>query len=284
MFTCWIFLFSLLFARPLVLLARASFHDDYASYVVLVPLISAWVFFIDRGKISVHLTYDRTFGAILLVLAMCLTLSARLISGTPSADLQLSACILSLVLFWISGFAFVFGKVVCKIARFPLIFLFLLVPPPAFLLDRIVSLLQTGSAWIAGMFFNFFGVPVFREGLIFHLANVNIEVARECSGIRSSVAVLIITLLVGHWYLKAIWRKVLFLLAALLIMILKNGVRIASLTLLSMYVDPSFLYGRLHRQGGIIFFILALLLLVPALSVLRWGDDLASRNQGAPLA
>jgi exosortase/archaeosortase family protein len=48
-----------------------------------------------------------------------------------------------------------------------------------------------------------------------------------------------------------------------------NGLRIASLTLLAEYVDPSFLHGSLHRQGGMGFFLLALLLLFAILQPLR---------------
>jgi exosortase/archaeosortase family protein len=46
-------------------------------------------------------------------------------------------------------------------------------------------------------------------------------------------------------------------------MIIKNGVRIATLTLLANYVNPQFLFGRLHRQGGFVFFLLGLALLLP---------------------
>jgi exosortase/archaeosortase family protein len=52
-------------------------------------------------------------------------------------------------------------------------------------------------------------------------------------------------------------------------MILKNGVRIVTLTLLASYVDPGFLYGRLHRDGGVVFFLLGLLLLAPLLWFLQ---------------
>ena len=48
-------------------------------------------------------------------------------------------------------------------------------------------------------------------------------------------------------------------------MILKNGIRIATLTLLAMYVDPSFLTGRLHHEGEVIFFVMSLLLPLPML-------------------
>lgn len=49
------------------------------------------------------------------------------------------------------------------------------------LLDKVAYLLQTGSAWTAGTLFDLPGVPVLREGFVFHLAGVNIEVAKQCS-------------------------------------------------------------------------------------------------------
>ena len=58
-------------------------------------------------------------------------------------------------------------------------------------------------------------------------------------------------------------------------MVLKNGVRIFTLTLLASYVDPGFLYGRLHREGGVVFFLLGLLLLAPLLWVLQRSEKKA---------
>ena len=59
------------------------------------------------------------------------------------------------------------------------------------------------------------------------------------------------------------WNQLLSVACRLLMMVLKNGIRIATLTLLAMYVDPSFLTGRLHREGGVVFFRMSLLLLLP---------------------
>jgi hypothetical protein len=42
-----------------------------------------------------------------------------------------------------------------------------------------------------------------------------------------------------------------------------------------MYVDPSFLFGTLHRDGGIVFFLLGLLLLLPVLLLLQRGESTA---------
>jgi exosortase len=181
--------------------------------------------------------------------------------------------ILALAITWMSGFLLLFGKVASRAASFPLLFLLLMVPLPQSLLNRIIYLLQSGSAWIAGAFFDLFGVPALREGFVFHLPGVNIEVSQECSGIRSSMVLLILALIVAHFYLLTLWKKAAFVVFGLFIMILKNGIRIATLTLLAMYVDPGFLTGRLHHQGGIVFFLVGLVLLLPVLWLLQRGES-----------
>jgi exosortase len=238
---------------------------------MLIPFIGAWVLVVDHRKIFRNLSYDRTLGAGLFFCAVCVGLIASLISG-GSSNLRLSSFILALVMIWMSGFLLLFGKAASKAASFPLLFLLLMVPLPQSLLNRTIYILQTGSAWITGAFFDLFGVPALREGFVFHLPGVNIEVTQECSGIRSSMVLLILALIVAHFYLLTFWKKALFVIFGLFIMILKNGIRIATLTLLAMYVDPSFLTGRLHHQGGIVFFLVGLVLLLPVLWLLQRGE------------
>ena len=274
LFGCWIVLSSLLFSHAMIALVRMSFSNADASHLILIPFISTWVLLVERDKILLDLSYDKVLGGFLFFLACCAELASRFARGGSSLGLELSGHILSLVLFWVAGFALLFGKAASKAGYFPLLFLFLMVPPPNFLLDQVIYLLQTGSAWITGALFDLLGVPVLREGFVFHLARVNIEVAKECSGIRSSMALLILALLVAHFRLRSFWKKVLFLACGLFMMILKNGIRIVSLTLLAMHVDPSFLYGKLHHQGGIVFFLLSLLLLAPLLWLLQRGEPL----------
>jgi exosortase/archaeosortase family protein len=104
---------------------------------------------------------------------------------------------------------------------------------------------------------------------VFTLPNLAIEVADECSGIRSSTALLLTSLLAGHAFLDSPWRKALLVLLVLPTTILKNGIRIVTLSLLSLHIDPAFLEGQLHHEGGILFFVLALAILAPVLILLR---------------
>jgi len=65
----------------------------------------------------------------------------------------------------------------------------------------------------------------------------------------------------------------LFVLLAFPLAIIKNGIRITTLTLLSVYVDPGFLSGNLHRDGGVVFFLLALVILAPILLLLQNSES-----------
>ncbi len=272
LFTVWIVVSSFLFAKPLIALVRLSLTNEDASHLILIPFLTAGLLFMERRTIFNNLSFN-TGGGIFLFLSVIIALSVRFAGDKVPPDLRLTGNILALILLWITGFAFSFGKAAVKSAYFSFLFLFLTVPLPNFLLERIISLLQAGSAEITEVLFNLTGVPVLRDGLVFHLARVNIEVARECSGIRSTIALFILALPVVHYSLHSLWRKLFFLTCAFFMMILKNGIRIVTLSLLAMYVDPSFLSGTLHHKGGIVFFLLGLLLLLPVLLLLRRGES-----------
>lgn len=143
-------------------------------------------------------------------------------------------------------------------------------------MDKAIFLLQAGSAIVATWLFRFLKVPALREGFILHLPTLDLEVATECSGIRSSVVLLITTLLVGQFGLRSFWAKSLLVLSVVPVVILKNGVRIVTIALLTMYVDRRFLHGWLHRSGGIVFYLLGLLALVPVLMLLKRTERASS--------
>jgi exosortase/archaeosortase family protein len=77
--------------------------------------------------------------------------------------------------------------------------------------------------------------------------------------------------------LRTFWRQLIFVLAGLFVMILKNAIRIVTLTLLAIYVDPGFLFGRLHHEGGIVFFLIGLTFMAPLL----WWLERSERPQAS---
>jgi exosortase len=225
------------------------------SHILIVPFVSIFLVFIEREKLFRILGRSVSPAAALFFAGILLGAlgwrAAGIFSGSGSLELLILGF---LCLIW-AGFLFFYGTQAFAAGIFPLLFLLLMVPVPSYLLDRFIVWLQIGSANVAEWFFRLSGTPV--------LPSVSIEVAKECSGIRSTQALLITCLLAGHLFLRTNWRRTALLIAAVPVLIIKNGIRIATLTLLAVHVDPSFLTGRLHHDGGFIFFILGMLILLP---------------------
>ncbi len=98
---------------------------------------------------------------------------------------------------------------------------------------------------------------------------MGIEIAKECSSIHSAWALLITGMLVAHLFLKSLWAKVSLTILTVPIAMLTNAVRIVTIWELATRVDPGFLYGDLHRNGGILFSLISLSILVGFLAMLR---------------
>ena len=277
LFVCWI---------PLRTLVHYSLWGDHPydkySYTMAIPFISVALVFFERGKIFTRVQYCIRTGVILLLTGLVLSWSAGLALPQLGAANSLSARILALVIFWLAGFILCYGTRAFRAGAFPLLFLLLTVPIPDWLLDKPITAVQYGSTEVCSLLFSLAGVPVLRNGLEFSLANTFIQVAKECSGIHSTLAIVIISLIAGHLFLPSIWKKVVLVLFALPIVCVTNGLRIAGLTLLAEYVDASFLHGSLHRKGGMGFFLLALGFLFAILQLLRRGQGRMSPRVNSP--
>ena len=256
---------ALVFWTPLRGLIQLALGSDTYSHILIIPFVSIFLVRTERKGLFHMLERSRSSAAVLF----CVGASLGALSwGDPSLFAEgdwLGLTIFGfLCLIW-AGFLFFYGASVFKAGLFPLLFLLLIVPLPGFLLNRFIAWLQVGSAGVAEWIFHLSGTPILRQGLIFALPQVTIEVAKECSGIRSTQALLITCLLAGHLFLRTNWRRAVLLVAAVPVLIIKNGIRIATLALLAVHVSPSFLAGHLHRDGGFVFFTLGILILAPVL-------------------
>jgi exosortase len=154
-----------------------------------------------------------------------------------------------------------------------------MVPFPDFLLNPIVAGLQRGSAAAAHLLFAAARVPVAQRGVLLHIPGLTLEVARECSSMRSSAILVVTTMVLAHLLLHSPWRKALIIAVAIPLSIAKNGLRIFVIAMLATRVDRSFLTGRLHRQGGIIFLLIALAAILLLIWILRKGEEEAAKRR-----
>jgi exosortase len=258
--------------RPLLDTFALALHDDQYTHILLIIPVSVALIFLERGILGLRVEPGILPGSILLFVAALIAATARWKAPGFPYDVQDSLGMLVLVTWWVAAFVLCFGARTSWHFLFPLCFLFWLVPMPGFVLNRVVSLLQQGSAATAHLLFTAAGVPVAQDGVVLSIPGLTIEVAKECSSIRSSLMLLVTSMVLAQLFLRSIWRKTTVMLAAIPLSIAKNGLRIFILSMLGTRVDPGFLHGNLHHHGGIVFFMSALLAQVLLLWLLSRGD------------
>jgi len=257
--------------HPLVVtLGLALANEAYTDIFLILPLSAALIYMDSKYQDTKARRIDprprARIGATLLLLALVIGCYARWGIGATPDGVRLSLGMLALVTWWIASVLVCFGAPTFKSFMFPLCFLFLMVPIPAFSLRWIVEFLQQQSALAARLMFRAVGVPVTQDGTMLSIPGLDIEVARECSSIRSSLMLIVTTMVLAHLFLRSWWRKALLVAAAIPLSVAKNGLRIFTIAELGTRIDPRFLDGKLHHNGGIIFFGIA----VVAVAVLLW--------------
>jgi len=271
-FAAFIVVSSLAFYQTLSALIQYSLSNDSSSHIILIPLIALFLIYMERPRIFSITRMSVGPGLGLALVGIALFSLANRSSFPRYGNWQLSLETLAVLLMWAGGFLLCYGFLAFRAAAFPLLFLLLMIPLPDVILERATYALQAGSTEITYLIFQMVGTPVSRHGFLLSVPGVTIEVAKECSSIRSSIALFITCLLAAHLYLRTGWKKFVVVVLALLLSVIKNGIRIATLTLLSIYVNPGFLSGKLHQEGGFLFFLLALLILLPVFLWMEKSD------------
>jgi len=252
--------------RPLLgTFALALRRDEYTHILLIVP-ISLALIYTEWPSLRIDRQPSNRISVALLVAALILGLGGRL---TAQSDTQLTWGMLALVTWWLGAFIGCFGVWTFRSLLFPLCFLFCLVPLPEFTLNKIVALWQHGSALSASFLFSALGIPVTQDGVMLSIPGLSLEVAQECSSLRSSLMLIVTSMVLAHLFLRSFWRKATVVLVAIPLSIFKNGIRIFTISMLGIHVDPGFLHGNFHRHGGIVFYLLALFVLLLLLWILN---------------
>ena len=252
------------FAWPLIQLARFSYHSELYSYIILIPCVSAYIAWLRKDQIlAPSPQYSRLValcflaaGAALLLTHSWLWLSSS--TGRSQED-KLATTSLAFVLLLIAICVRFLGKSGVRALTFPLLFLLFIVPFPTWALRALETFMQHGSAAVAHALFDSAGTSVFYQNLIFQLPGINLHVAPECSGMRSTMALLIVSVVTGHLFLRRPLFRAFLVLVIIPLALLRNGFRIFVIGELCVRYGPEMIDSFIHRRGGPIFFALSLI-------------------------
>jgi exosortase C (VPDSG-CTERM-specific) len=263
------------FCLPLFGLMRYAMGTELHSHVVLIPFVTAWLIWTSGKAFQVSLGTSLTG----MILFAALGVGGVIASLTPGTWLPLlsendsfSLATASYLCLLVAGAFGFLGGTWMKKSAFPVFFLIFMIPLPDGMVVGMESALMVASAEASAWLFELSGMPVFRVGQDFHLPGFSLEVAQECSGIRSSWVLFITSLIGGHLFLRSNWRRGLFVAVVIPLGIVRNGLRILVIGWLCVHKGPHMIDHWIHHKGGPVFFALSLGPLFLFLWWLRRGE------------
>jgi exosortase C (VPDSG-CTERM-specific) len=263
---------ALAFAWPLYSLIRFALHDETQSHVIIVPLVSAYFVWLKRKELP---TARRSWLAALLPLiagAGCLAAYLTAAPDLPRENL-LALSTSAFVLIAIGATVGILGTTFAWSVAFSIGFLVFMIPMPNTLVDSMESFLQHASAPTAHVMFQMAGTSVYRQDLLIRLPGITLEIAPECSGIRSTIALFITSVAAGQLFLRSRWLRIILAVSVIPLAIVRNGFRVFTIGELCVHISPTMIDSYIHHHGGPIFFALSLIPFAIMLKILIWLDS-----------
>jgi exosortase len=252
-------------------------NDDRYFPIVAAPFLVVFLMYWERNRIFPVAAWSARLGAPLLAVAAFIYLFVQRQYSSHLALAMTAVILLTMAMFILCD-----GLPSFRAVCFPLACLLLMIPAPAWAMDKITAGLQHGSAAMSVAMLRLAGIPVFAQGMRISLKGVEIEVAPECSGIRSCLALALVGLLAGRVFLRYNWNRLALVVSTIPIAIFKNAIRISVIASLGAYVNQAFLHGRIHRYGGLVFTPLGMLLFLALLVGLQKSEKWLGRAPTQP--
>src|SRR5438552_10192707 len=243
-------------------------HSDVHSYVLLIPFVTAYLVYIRWKQLSRDLSSSWGYALLLAAAGTGALFASQNFCDLGQND-YMTVVALSFVCFVIAGTFLFLGSKWARSAMFPLFFLAFMIPLPEAAVDLLENASKEASAEVANWLFLISGTPFLRNGTVFQLPGIALEVAKECSGIRSSLVLVITSLLAANMFLRTTWRRALLVGAVIPLGLLRNGLRILVISLLCVHIGPEMINSVIHRRGGPVFFGLSLVPLFAMLWLFR---------------
>ena len=267
------------YATVLVKLVRDWWTDENYSHGLLIPFIIGYILWTQREKFARVPVKSSTFlGGTAVILGLL-----GLWAGVAGAELYTQR--LSLLVLLVGTVIYFWGVSLLRFLLVPFGLLFLALPIPAIVFNKIAFPLQLFASRCAVWSMSLLGIPVLRQGNIIELKPLNsfttkkLEVVEACSGIRSLMTLITLAVVFAYFtytpsdrppgsnsrfgWLKSygFWRSAIIVISAVPIAILTNAFRVSGTGVLAHYYGTEVADGFFHSFSGWAIYIVAFILL-----------------------
>lgn len=228
--------------------------DENMGHGFFVPLVAGLVVWQRRDALLATPRTTNGWGLVLVIFGALLSLGATLGAELFTARLSFVIALFGVVLY-------LCGTQWTKLLLFPFALLLFMIPIPAIIYAQLTLKLQILASQLGEMLITAMGIPVLRSGNTLQLPSQTLDIAEACSGIRSLLSLMFLSLVYAYFTDKKVWMRWALLIATVPIAIGANGVRVALTGLLSE-INTKLATGIYHETEGYIVFIVALAALI----------------------
>lgn len=273
--------FAIVFAYATVLVKLFTdwWNDENYSHGLLIPFIIGYILWTQRDRLArASVRPSLLLGGAAIVFALF-----ALWAGVAGAELYTQR--LSLILLLTGITVYFWGFSLLRVLLVPLGLLFLAMPIPAIVFNKIAFPLQLFASRCAVWSMSMLGIPVLRQGNIIELKPLNsfdtkkLEVVEACSGIRSLMTLMTLAVVFAYFthtpsgdppssgkrfgWLRSywFWRSAIIVVSAVPIAILTNAFRVSGTGVLAHYYGTAVADGFFHSFSGWAIYIAAFIML-----------------------
>lgn len=240
-------------------------NEDYSHGFLILP-IALYLVWMKRAELR-EIPFGSDWRGLLLVVASI----GVYVLGELGADLfttRASLLLLVIGLVWL-----LCGWPIVRALKFPLAFLFLMLPLPGFVHKNLTFPLQLLSSKWSVHLLQFLGMSVYREGNLIDIIGMRMQVVEACNGLRYILPLLTLVVLIAVLGHKSIWKRTVLILSAVPLAILSNILRIAGTALVAEHWGREAAEGFLHDFSGWLVFMISLGVFLVLSALLRRIPD-----------
>ena len=266
---------AVLFATVLAKLGRDLWNDENYSHGLLMPFVIGYICWRERDRIVAMIGEPaKIIGLAIIVFGIVM-----LLCGTIGAELFTQR--IALVVTITGAAVYLFGRQFTTLLLLPIALLLLAIPVPQIIFNRISFPLQLWASQIAVGVIRFVEVPTLRKGNVIEILpkgstqTISLEVVEACSGIRSLMTLVTLSLILGYFTRtddqgnlrfglfsgRDLLRSLILMITAVPVAMITNAFRVAATGVMSYYSGIQATEGTLHDASGVVVYIAALVLL-----------------------
>ena len=245
-------------------LFKTYLNHSNNSHGLLVPLVALYFIWQKKDLLNLNDVTSSVWGAIILVFSLALY-----VLSFAGGIVFISR---SMIVFSLIGLVlFTLGNTIFKIFAFPLFFLIFMVPVPDSILNLVAFPLQLFATNISAFLIKTLSIPVYQEGNMLYFTRTQLEVAEACSGIRSIMALTMLSVIFGYLSNGDWARKGIILASAIPIAIIANILRVSGTGILAHFFGARVARGFMYEFSGLAVFVFGFVLLFLVYSMLNRG-------------